>query len=514
MRTAQHALRITLGDQLMLALSLLTVGLAFLIPLGYALIAVGGLPEERARHAALGTLAALALAALGYIATGFALEYGGIGLVHTAPGFEGLIWEWSALGVTWGAGWGMAGLAGWGLTGPAATSGAYALALASLPWVITAAMIPLISLRGRIPAWASALLGLLMGAFIYPLAGNWIWGNGWLANLGSNLGLGHGLVDAGGSGSVHLLAAVATPAGIIVFLSRKPRSVVPGQPVPLPPVHLPLLAVLGAGLLVTGGLAWTIANPLLDLSRLDLPRLALNSVLAAAAGAAVPLCYTWFVAGRADPLMATRGLAAGTVAIAAGAPFIPPWGAMMIGGVAGLSIPLIIYFVDHIMRWDDPTAALTVHGLGGALGLLAVGLFADGLAGQGWNGVGSDSYLGVAGQGVTGLLAAPGFRPDWPGQMQAQIVGLAALVLLGFFAAWLFLAPPALVIQLWQRRPAPLGLAPVSAQDAPMTIADEEALATEATKPAVQIAATAPALAIEDVVTSAPGAGDVEQFPA
>ncbi|MGC8780698.1 MAG: hypothetical protein ACP5UQ_07520, partial [Anaerolineae bacterium] len=148
-----------------------TFGLAFLVPLGYALIAAGGLPEARARHAALSLLAAMGLGLLGYVAVGFALQFGGVGLIHERPGYEALIWEWSALGPMWGAGWGMAGLAGWGLTGAAATAGAYALALANLPWVTTAAAIPLISLRGRIPAWASGLIGLAVGAFIYPIAG-------------------------------------------------------------------------------------------------------------------------------------------------------------------------------------------------------------------------------------------------------------------------------------------------------------------------------------------------------
>jgi ammonium transporter, Amt family len=428
--------------------SLLTVGLTFLVPLGYALVAVAGLDEGRARHAALSALAALGLAVTGYVAAGFALEFGGVGLAHAVPGLEGLVWEWSALGTTWGTGWGMVGLVGWGLAGPAVSASAYRLALANLPWVATAALIPLACLRGRIPAWASGLIGLLMGALIYPLAGNWIWGGGWLANLGSNLGLGHGLVDAGGSGLVHLLGASATLAGILVFLPRKTRSLTADEPVPLPPVHLPLLAVLGCGLLLAGGLAWTVSNPLLTLAESDLPRLALNAILAAAAGALLPLLYTWFVAGRTDPLMAARGLAAGSVAIAAGAPFVAPWAALALGAAIGLIVVLVIFVVDHLLRWDDPTAALTVHGLAGGLGLLAVGIFADGRAGTGWNGVGANAYLGVPGQGVTGLLATPGFQPDWPGQMQAQLVGLAALALLGFFASWLFTAPPALLIRL------------------------------------------------------------------
>jgi Amt family ammonium transporter len=296
-----------------------------------------------------------------------------------------------------------------------------------------------------------------MGALIYPLAGNWIWGGGWLANLGSNLGLGHGLVDAGGSGLVHLLGAATALAGILIFLPRKPRAPTLPKPrgsdtrdeaVPLPPVHLPLLAVLGCGLLLAGGVAWTIGNPLLALSESDLPRLALNTVLAAVAGALLPLLYTWFVAGRTDSLMAVRGLAAGSVVIAAGAPFVAPWAAIALGAGIGLTTVLVVFVVDHLLRWDDSTAALTVHGLAGGIGLLAVGIFADGRAGAGWNRVGADTYLGVAGQGVTRLLAAPGFQPDWPGQMQAQLVGLVALALLGFFAAWLSTGPLAFLIRL------------------------------------------------------------------
>jgi len=436
----------------------LTAGLAFLVPLGYALIAVSGLPAERARHATVSTLAALGLAALGYVACGFALQFGGVGLTHNLPGLERLIWEWSALGATWGAGWGTAGLVGWGLTGPAATSGAYALALANLPWVVTATLIPVIGLRGRVPAWVAGLLGLLMGGVIYPLAGNWIWGGGWLANLGSNLGQGHGLVDAGGAGLVHLLAASATLAAILVFTTRKPKLPAPAGGMPLPPTPLPLLAFLGAGLLLIGGLAWTATNPLLDPALLDWNRTILNWTLAAGAGALLSLLYTWFVAGAPDPLMAARGLAAGTVAIAAGAPFVPPWAAAVIGVVIGLLVPLVIFVVDHVLRWDDPTAALTIHGLSGALGLLAVGVFADGAAGQGWNNVGANggdaaSYLGIARQGVTGLVATAGYAQDWPGQIQAQLVGGAALALFGLFATWLFLVPPALLLHLIRPRP-------------------------------------------------------------
>ena len=428
------------------------LSLAFLIPLGFALIATSGWPIERARRGAVAFFAALGLAVTGYVVVGFALQFGGVGLIHDQPGFAGLIWEWSALGPTWGPGWGMSGMVGWGLTGPAATSAAYALALANLPWVITAALIPLIGLRGRIPGWAAIVLGLLIGGLLYPIAGNWIWGGGWLANLGLNLGLGHGYVDVAGAGLVHLLGAAAALAGILVFLPRRPRATA-GDPAPLPATRWPLLALLGAVALLIGSFAWTIANPLLPRDTLDLSLLALNSFLAAATGALVALAYTWLVAGKPDPLMAARGLAAALVATAAFAPFVPPWGALAVGTTAGLLTPLVIFTVERLLRWDDPAAVLTVHGLGGALGLVALGIFADGKTGAGWNGVGVDSYLGVAGQGVTGLLAAAGYQPDWPAQMQAQAVGLAALALFGFFVAWLLLMPPATLAHLLRPQP-------------------------------------------------------------
>ena len=433
---------------------LLAGSIAFLVPIGFVLVAAGGLPAEEARQVTLAGLGALALAALGYWACGFGLQFGGVGLIHRSGGLEGLVWEWSALDARWGAGWGMAGLHGFGLSGGGATPGALALFFAQLPLVTTATLIPLLALRGRAPTFVAGLGGLLVGALLYPLAGNWTWGGGWLANLGYNLGLGHGFVDFAGSGLVHLLGAAVAAAGILTFLPRRLRQP-SDEPIPLPPVHLPLLATLGAILLLIGSVAWAWANPLLDWASLDPARLAVNLLLAAAAGAFLPLAYTWFVASRPDPLMAARGLAAGLVAISGSGPFAPPWAALVIGGVAGLLTPLACYLVDHLLRWNDPTAALTVHGVSGLWGLLAVALFADGKFGAGWNGIGPDEYLHVAGQGVSGLWTAVGLQPDWPGQLQAQGVGLAATGLFAFLIASLAFGPLAGLMHLVTRRPAP-----------------------------------------------------------
>jgi Amt family ammonium transporter len=456
----------------MLEPALLMLGLSFLLPIGYALIGAGGVPRERAAHGAVSVFAALGLAVAGYVITGFALQYGGIGLTREAPGFDGLIWEWSALGVTWGPGWGMAGLAGWLLAGPAATPAARDLALANLPWVVTAAMIPVMALRGRIPGWATVALGFLTGALIYPVAGNWIWGGGWLANLGSNLGLAHGFVDVAGAGGVHLLGASIALAGLVVFLPRRPRPAA-GEQVPLPAATFPLLSLLGVALLFVGLPAWIASNPLLP-ANIEVRDMFLNTVIASAGAALVSLGYTWLVAGRPDALMASRAIAAAVVASMAASPFIPAWAALALGAVIGFLAPFVVFVFDRLLRWDDPTAALATHGLGGALGLVAVGLLANGAAGAGWNGIGADEYLRVAGQGVTGLLASAGFRPDFPLQLQAQLIGAAAIALFGFFAAWLFMAPLATVAHLAvPRRPveAPLPSEPVAPE--PQIVAAE-----------------------------------------
>jgi hypothetical protein len=103
-------------------------------------------------------------------------------------------------------------------------------------------------------------------------------------------------------------------------------------------------------------------------------------------------------------------------------------------------VPLGQYAIEHVLRLDDPTSAIATHGLPALWGLLAVGLFADGGAGQAWNRVGRETYLGVDGQGITGRLPAAGYASDWPGQFQAQLAGSIALCLSAFFASWLLFA--------------------------------------------------------------------------
>ena len=417
---------------------LIAACLAWLVPAGFILLAAAGVAQQRAWQTALAGVAGASLGVLLFFAVGFGLAFGGLGLVTSpAAGYGSLVWEWTLVAGDWGYKWGMAGLNGWALTGPAATPAAYALFFAQLPWVATATMLPLLALRGRTPSFSSLLGGLLIAGLLYPLATNWVWGGGWLANLGVNLNLGHGFVDFAGAGTVHLLGAAAGLAGLLVMVSRRPRTALQDLDAPavdMPPAHMPLLAAVGAFFILAGSLSWAWANPLLDVPTLLPMRGVVNAALVAASAALAPLAYTWFATGKPDPLMAARGLAAGAIAGAAFGPFFPPWAAVATGLVVGLIVPLLTYLLREVIRLDDDTGLTPVHLIGGLMGLLAVGLLSDGLAGAGWNGVGKTSFLGVDGQGVTGLLAAPGYQADWPGQMQAQLIGIGALFLVAFLA--------------------------------------------------------------------------------
>lgn len=434
---------------------------ALLLPVGLILLAGGGLAGRRPARSAVAGLGALALAAIGFWACGFAFHLGGVGLVSDLPGLEGLVWEWaSPLNLDWG----VLGLRGFFLLDEAATPTAVGLYLAYLPASATAVIVCLLALRERLPGWMAALAGLTIGALVYPVAGNWFSGGGWLMHIGDTLGQGHGYVDQMGLSTAAVVGGLSALLGIFIFGRRLPP-LPPGELPALPPVHLPVLAVVGASLVVVGGMGLATSHPLHAEAGLITPRAGLNLVLAAAGGALLPSLYTWFTTGSADSFMAARGAAAGILGVAAALSFAPPWAALALGGVAGLLVPLFSFLVRYVLRIQDPTGAIPVVLLGGLLGVIAPGIFADGRLGQGWNGIGPESYLGVAGQGVTGFFPAPGLAPDWPGQINAQLIGLAAIAgLTVVLVGALFLVLKVLLL-LWRAVPAPE--APVSLAPAP-----------------------------------------------
>ena len=409
--------------------------LGYLIPVGLFLLAWGGMEPQRARRAATVGALALALAALGYFAVGFAFHLGGASVVGDQPGLGGL----DAL---YGGGgekeWGLIGLSGFFLAGDAATPEAMALFVNYLPMVATAVLLVVLSAHGGARGWQIALGGLMVAAVLFPIVACWAWGGGWLANLGDTVSRGHGFVDYAGSGVVYLLGGLAALGALVALGQRLPPGE-PGEAEEMPPAHFPLLANLGAVLLGLGLLGWSLSVPFhVAGAELNLPRVAVNIVLAGAGAILASQVYCWFAVGHADALMSARGAAAGFIAIAAGAPFVPPWAALVTGVLAGLLLPVGVYLVERVLRLPDATATVALGVTAGLLGLLIVPLFADGLWGQGWNTVGLQEYQTEGGKGVTGFFPAGVFeRGDGPGQLVAQLAGIGAIGVLAFLVGWL-----------------------------------------------------------------------------
>lgn len=421
--------------------------LALMVPAGFVLIGVAGLASEQAWRATINCLAAVGLTSIGYWAIGFALQFGGVGLVYILPELEILVWEWSALSLSWGSDWGMAGLSGWFLSGSDIAPMVYALFLAHLPWAITAAILPVLAIRGRAPSMVVLILSLFVGSILYPIAGNWIQGGGWLSALGRNMNLGHGVVDFGGAGTVHLVIGTFGLSALVAWVPRRKQIAI--TEVELPPVQLPLLATVGSFMILGGTIGWLWSNPLQvnGLNEVALMRGTINSILAAGGGALIPIVYTWFVTGQSDPTVSARGLAAGSIASLAAGPFVEPFSAFVIGLLAGGTVPFVLFVTDGILGLDDATGAVHMNTIPAIIGLLMAGLFADGAVGSGWQETGIDRYLGVTGQGVTGLFAARGFQPDFPSQLQAQVIGIMSFGLWGMIAGILVCLPLALLMR-------------------------------------------------------------------
>lgn len=412
---------------------LLASALAWLLPLGIILLAIGAYPETEAKQAMTMGLVSIPVAVLAYALLGFGFQFGGLGLVSDLAGAESLRREWSPLDLAWGPGWGLIGLDAFNLLWGGLSRDLLIVFLHQAPLLAAAVVIATTSLAGRLRFSQVFIMALTTGAIFYPILGNWIWGGGWLSQLGHTLSLGHGTIDFGGAATVFGLGAVLALVRILVRGSRPHQDHVRGAVAP-PPVHFPLLTTVGMFLVLVGGMALALGNPLLPDASLA-PEVAINLLLATIGGLLLGSLYTWFAIGKPDQLMALRGAVAGLVGGLAVGPFLLPWGALLLGGLAGVLLPLVVYLVEQKLRWEDPTASIATFLVPGLLGLVFLGFLADGRQGVGWNGVGINEYLGVPGQGVSGLWVGPGFQPT-PGQLYAQLVGLGALFLI-FLLAWL-----------------------------------------------------------------------------
>ena len=281
--------------------------MGFLMPVGVMLVFWGGSGWDQMPGMASAGMQGLFLAMVGYFATGFGLQYGGIGWGHDLPGLEGLAAPFvSTNQVTAG----FFGTRGFFLLGEAAGPGPLFLFLSHLPWVMTAVLLPTMGLQRHAPGWVRAIAGLLIGGLVYPLVANWAWAGGpavitaqaggWLGNLGFNAGLGHGFVDFGEASIMHLTGGSFVLIGLLLLGKRTPKAdpdIVPA----MPPIQLPMLAVLGMLLWGLGWLANLLSHPLWVGAAIPWATVMLGMLAGMLAGASLSQVYAWFTRARRMP---------------------------------------------------------------------------------------------------------------------------------------------------------------------------------------------------------------------
>ncbi|MBO0797463.1 MAG: ammonium transporter [Blastocatellia bacterium] len=363
--------------------TLITGFLVMFMQAGFAMVETGFCRAKNAAHTMSMNFMVYAIGMLGYWICGYALQMGGVGAVAALGGTPPLNHEFAF--TLFGKTFGLFGMKGFLLSWDSYDVGVFALFLFQMVFMDTAATIPTGAMAERWKFSSFVLFGFFMSMFIYPLFANWVWGGGWLATLGSNFGLGHGHVDFAGSSVVHMVGGVAGLAGAIVLGPRIGKYTNDGKPVAIPGHHIPM-AIVGTFILAFG---WFGFNPGSTLSGTDLriSVIAVNTMLASAAGAFSAMLFMWLRYGKPDPSMLANGMLAGLVAITAPCAFVTSVSAVIIGLIAGVLVVASVFFVERKLKIDDPVGAISVHGTCGAWGVLSLGLFADGVYGDGWNGV-------------------------------------------------------------------------------------------------------------------------------
>ncbi len=348
--------------------------LVYFMQAGFAMVEAGFCRAKNANNLMMKNLLDFVMGSLAYFAVGFAFMYG------TDMG-------------------GIIGTSGWFLSGDFYDVTKYRDFMFQVVFAATAATIVSGAVAERLKFNAYLIYSLVISAFIYPVYGHWVWGGGWLSQLGFH--------DFAGSGVVHALGGFIGLAGAMVLGPRFGKYDKDGKPRAIPGHNIPMAAI-GVFILWFG---WFGFNPGSTLNGEDLriAVIAVNTNMAAAAGAAAALLFIYAKTKVWDIGMALNGALAGLVAVTAPCAVISAPSAIIIGAIGGILVVLSIFAVENL-GVDDPVGAFSVHGVNGIWGLIAVGLFADG------------TYADI-----TGLFFGGGV-----GQLVSQLIGAGVVI------AWAF----------------------------------------------------------------------------
>ena len=318
--------------------------LVFFMQAGFAMVETGLTRAKNAGNIIMKNLMDFSVGALAYFAIGWGLMYGA-----TVGGFIGSDQFF---------------LAG-------ATSATFRDWFFQVVFAATAATIVSGAMAERTKYSGYLLYSVFVSGLIYPVSGHWIWsGVGWLGNMGFH--------DFAGSTVVHSVGAWAALVGAIMLGARRGKYVKVGDQVTVKAIqgHNMPLAALGVFILWFGWYGFNAGSTLAGMDT-DIAYVATTTTLAASAGAIAAMFTSWVWFGKPDPSMSLNGALAGLVAITAGTWVLSPGAAILTGFIGGVVVVMSVEFIDKVLHIDDPVGAISVHGVVGAWGTLAVGLFGD-----------------------------------------------------------------------------------------------------------------------------------------
>jgi ammonium transporter, Amt family len=361
---------------------LLAAFLVFLMHAGFTLVEVGFTRAKNSVNIIMKNFMTIALGLLIYFLIGYGLMFG-----TSAGGFIGtdnFILK---------------------LSGDGDTSN-FVIWLFQAVFAATAATIVSGAMAERTKFYSYLVFCVVITAFVYPVVGHWVWGGGWLANMG--------FIDFAGSTVVHSVGGFSALAGALVLGPRfgkynkdKTSNAFPGHNIPL--------AALGVLILWFGWYGFN-AGSTLSGSSPAISFIAVNTAIAGAAGALGSMAYVWLRYKKPDASMVLNGALAGLVGITAGCAVVSPVSAIIIGFIAGIIVVVSVELFDRKFRVDDPVGAISVHGICGVFGTIAVGFFAE------------SSYAELAGfSGASGLFYGGGAK-----LLLTQLTGSASTI------AWSF----------------------------------------------------------------------------
>ena len=317
--------------------------LVFFMQAGFAFLGAGLIRAKNTTNYMTKSFMDFAIASLSFWAFGFAL-----------------MWGTSEAGI--------AGNTNYFLT-DAADGQAYVDFVFQMVFAGTAATIVAGAVAERTKTQAYLAYSFIIGAIIYPLYGHWVWGGGWLGAM-DKIDL-PAAADYAGSGVVHAVGGFVALAGAVVVGPRIGKFNADGSANVLSG-HNVGYVVIGTFILFFGWFGFNINTG--DSIGLN----AINTLMAGATGSIVALYIRLVRTGKTDILIACNGALAGLVGITAGAAFVEPWSAVVIGAIAAPIMMASLMLIERVFKIDDPVGAISVHGVTGLWGLLAVGIFANG----------------------------------------------------------------------------------------------------------------------------------------